>query len=137
MPPVMQQIDIELILMRQLASCLAMPVFIVDPEGNLVFYNEFAEKILGRRYEETGAMPVAEWSTVFRPFEEDDTPVPPDGLPLVIALTQQRPAHKRFWIRGLDGRKRQIEATAFPIIGQRKQLAGGVSIFWEVREPKK
>jgi PAS domain-containing protein len=133
----MQQIDIELILMRQLASCLAMPIFLVDPEGNLVFYNEHAEKILGRRYEETGAMPVSEWSTIFRPFDANEEPLAPESLPLVIALTHMRPAHKRFWIRGLDGRKRHIEVTAIPIIGQRKQLAGGVSIFWEVKEPKK
>ena len=127
----------ELILMRQLASCLAMPVFLVDPSGNLVYYNEQAEKILGRRYEETGPMPQDEWATVFRPFDDNEVPIPPEGLPLVTALTHQKPAHKRFWIRGLDGRKRQIEVTAIPIIGQRKQLAGGVSIFWEVKEPKK
>lgn len=133
----MPQIDIELILTRQLASCLAMPVFLVDPVGNLVYYNEHAEKILGRRFEETGPMPVSEWSTVFRPLEEDETPIPPEGLPLVIALSQQRPSHKRFWIRGLDGRKRQIELTALPIIGQRSQLAGAASIFWEVKDPRK
>ena len=133
----MPQFDIELILMRQLASCLAMPVFLVNPTGDLVFYNEHAEKILGRRFEETGPMPVSEWATAFRPFEEDDTPIPPEGLPLVIALSQNKPSHKRFWIRGLDGRKRQIEVTALPIIGQQRQLAGAVSIFWEVKEPKK
>jgi PAS domain-containing protein len=132
----MQQIDLELILMRQLASCLATPIFLVDPDGNLVFYNEPAEKILGRRYEETGEMPLSEWSTAFRPFDEHEETLPPERLPLVVALTQQKPAHKRFWIRGLDGRKRQIEVTAFPLIGQRRQLAGAVSIFWEVKRTK-
>jgi PAS domain-containing protein len=46
----MPQLEIEMILMRQLASYLAMPIFIVDPVGNLVFYNEPAESILGRRF---------------------------------------------------------------------------------------
>lgn len=133
----MPQIDLELILMRQMASCLAMPIFLVDSKGDLVFYNEHAERILGRRFEESGPMSKEEWSTVFQPFEEDETPIPPDSLPLVIALQQHKPAHKRFWIRGLDGRKRQIEVTAIPIIGQQRQLAGAASIFWEVREPKK
>jgi len=31
---------VELILMRQLASYLAMPIFVVDPVGNVLFYNE-------------------------------------------------------------------------------------------------
>ena len=130
----MAQMDIEIILMRQLASSLAMPVFIVDPNGTLVFYNEHAEKTLGMRYEETGPMPVTDWSTIFRPFDENENPIAPDELPLVIALNQQKPAHRRFWIRGLDGRKRQIEVTAIPIIGQSKKLLGGVSFFWEVKK---
>ena len=45
----MSQKAIELILMRQLASSLAMPIFLVDPSGNLVFYNEPAEQLLGSR----------------------------------------------------------------------------------------
>ena len=46
----MAQHAIELILMRQLAGGLATPVFLVDPDGDLLFYNEPAEAILGCRY---------------------------------------------------------------------------------------
>ena len=133
----MAQMDIELILMRQLASCLAMPVFLVDPEGSLVYYNEHAEKILGRRFEESGPMPVLELAALFHTFDEGDNPMESAELPLAIALSQRKPSHKRISIRGLDGRKRQIEVTAIPIIGQQKQLAGAASFFWEIREPKK
>ena len=49
--------EIEVILSRQLADSLSTAVFIVDPEGNLIFYNEPAEDLLGLRYEETGTMP--------------------------------------------------------------------------------
>ena len=66
------QKEIELILARQLASYLAMPIFIVDPLGNLVYYNEPAEGILGHRFEETGEMPVEEWTTIFQPTDEFD-----------------------------------------------------------------
>ena len=128
----MAQIDIELILMRQLASCLATPVFLVDPKGNLVFYNEHAEPILGRRYEETGPMPIDVWSTMFHPIDEEDHELAPSELPLVVALKHHRPAHKEFWIRGLDGVKRQIEVTAFPLIGQSMNLVGAVAMFAEV-----
>ena len=62
----MAQKAVELILMRQLASCLAVPVFLVDPEGTLLYYNEPAERLLGRRYDETGEMPASEWGTMSR-----------------------------------------------------------------------
>ncbi len=124
--------DIEIILMRQLASCLAMPIFLVDPEGNLVFYNEHAERVLGKRFEETGMVPVELWSTMFRPFEEDGTVILPEALPLVRALHERVPCWRRFWIEGLDGVKRKIEVTAFPLISQSSNLVGAVSLLREV-----
>ena len=129
----MPQKDLELILMRQLASCLATPVFLVDPHGNLVYYNEHAEAILGRRFEETGSMPVGMWSTMFTPKDSRGRTIAPDSLPLVIALRKKIPAQKRFWITGLDGVKRQVEATAFPLIGQTKRLVGAVTMIQEVK----
>lgn len=129
--------DIELILTRQLASCLAMPVFLVDAGGNLVYYNEAAEKILGRRFEESSPMQVQELAALFHTIDEAGNPIAATDLPLATALSQQRPAHKRITIRGLDGRKRQIEVTAIPIIGQQKQVAGAAALFWEIKEPKK
>jgi hypothetical protein len=39
------------------------------------------------------------------------------------------------WIRGLDGVARQIEVTAFPLIGQGGHRLGGVAIFWEAQGP--
>jgi PAS domain-containing protein len=126
-----QQKDIEVILMRQLASYLAMPIFLVDPAGNLLFYNEPAEVLLGRRYEETGEMPVAEWSLIFEPTTEDGAPLPSDDLPLVIALRKHQAAHRAFRIRGLDGIFRSIQLTAFPLQGQGGRLLGAVAILWE------
>ncbi len=128
----MWQKEIEAILARQLASYLAMPIFIVDPQGTLIFYNEPAEKILGRRFEDTGEMPVAEWSTIFKPTDETGAPLAPETLPLVIALKERRPAHRSLRIYGLDGVLRQIEVTAFPLIGQAERYLGAVAIFWEI-----
>ena len=61
-------------------------MFVVDGAGGLVFYNEPAEKLLGRRFEETGPMPAEEWSTVFGPLSDEGEPLPPTDLPLVVAL---------------------------------------------------
>ena len=61
------QRPIELILLRQLASYLDMPIFVVDAEGRLVYYNEPAEPLLGVRFDEVGVMETADWLAAFRP----------------------------------------------------------------------
>ncbi|HZT09986.1 MAG TPA: PAS domain-containing protein [Actinomycetota bacterium] len=127
----MSQKPIELILTRQLASYLAMPVFLVDMDGTLVFYNEPAERILGTRFEETGAMPASEWGTVFVPTDERGAALEPAELPLMVALREGRPAHGTLWIHALDSVPRHIEVTAFPLIGQTHERIGAVAIFWE------
>ena len=130
----MAQKDVEVILMRQLASYLATPIFLVDAAGTLVFYNEPAERLLGRRYDETGEMLLDEWATAFTPTAEDGAPLPADALPLVIALREHRAAHRALWIHGLDGVRRKIGATAFPLEGQGGRHLGAVAIFWEDAE---
>ena len=126
---------IEVVLMRQLSSYLTMPIFLVDPVGNLLFYNESAERLLGHRYNETGEMPFEEWSTIFIPTAEDGSPIPPEDLPLSIALQKYRADHRSFWIRSLDGIFRRIAATAFPLEGEGNRHLGAVAIFWEEENP--
>jgi PAS domain-containing protein len=126
------QKEIEVILARHLASYLAVPIFIVDPEGTLVYYNEPAEAILGRRFDEIGEMVYHEWATVYLPTDENGEPFPTESLPLSIALNQRRPNNARFWIKGLDGVRRRLEVTAFPLIGQHERYLGAVSLFWEL-----
>jgi PAS domain-containing protein len=127
----MSQQEIEVILSRHLAECLAMPIFIVNPDGDLIFYNEPAELILGQSYNETGMMPANEWSTIFQPFDSEGNPLPSEELPLIIALREHHPAHKLFNIHGKDGVIREIEVTAFPLIGQADRFLGALAIFWE------
>jgi PAS domain-containing protein len=123
--------EVEMILMKQIASYLAMPIFVVDATGSLAYYNEPAEALLGRRYDETGEMPLEEWGTIWIPTTESGEPIPPEDLPLSIAVTARRPAHGSFWITGLDGVRRRITVTAFPLVGQSDRDLGSVAIFWE------
>jgi len=125
---------IQIILTRQLAGYLSVPTFLVDPKGTLLFYNEPAEVLLGRRFDETGAMPAAEWSTIFAPADQEGQPIPPDDLPLMIALHEQRPAHEQFFIRGLNGVQRHLEVVAIPILGIQGEFLGAVALFWELSE---
>ena len=127
----MPQYEIEVILTRELAGYLAMAIFVVDPAGSLIFYNEPAEALLGTRFEETGPMEMDDWAHVFDPRDEDGNPLEPESLPLVITLRDVRPTHGRFSIRGLDGTRRQLEVTAIPLIGLGGRLPGAAAIFWE------
>jgi PAS domain-containing protein len=118
--------------MRELAGHLNTPVFVIDLDGALLYYNESAEPILGLRFDETGPMPLAEWSTVFQPSDENGLPLDPSQLPLVIALREQRAAHGRLCIRALDGTLRTLEVTAIPLVGLASDQLGAAAFFWEV-----
>jgi PAS domain-containing protein len=131
----MPQKAVELILMRQLASYLAMPILLFDPAGNLLFYNEPAEALVGRRFDETGEIPLEEWYGLFEMLGDDGSPLPLEARPLVIALQQQQAAHRAFMVRLRDGRRIQVEATAFPLEGQGGRHLGAVAMFWETRQP--
>ena len=130
----MVQREIEVILVRQLASYLAVPIFVVDPDGTMLFYNEPAEELLGRRFEDAGEMPKEVWATVFHQTEEDGTPIAPENLPLVVAMRENRPHTRALTIIGLDGVRRRLIVTAFPLIGQSGRHLGGVAILWAAPE---
>ena len=126
---------VELILMRQLASYLATPVFLVDADGTLVFFNESAEELLGRGFGDLPEMGQHEWLRAFQPHELDGSPLSPGDNPLPAALADGREHHRQVAITAFDGRERRIEVTAFPLIGQARRMAGAVAIFWPSEEP--
>ena len=123
------QRPIELILLRQLASYLDMPIFVVDAAGRLVYYNEPAESLLGVRFDEVGMMETADWLAAFRPGDAAGDVLREDEVPLLVALHERRPVHRELWISGLDGVRRPIGATALPLAGQGGVHLGAVAIF--------
>jgi PAS domain-containing protein len=123
---------IELILLRQCSSYLALPIWLMDHEGRLIFYNEGAEKLLGRRFEETGAIELQELGSLFVTTAEDGSPLASDELPIGVALLHRIPAHRRVRITGFDAVSRLLDVTAFPVIGQGDRWLGAVAMFWEV-----
>ena len=131
----MPQKAIELILMRQLADCLTLPILLFDQGGNLVFYNEPAEALLGHRFDETGEITLEEWYTIFRVTAEDGSPVPLEDRPLIIALNKGRAAHRDYLLQTADGITRRVGLTALPLDGQGTRYLGAAVVFWEAAEP--
>ena len=123
--------ELEIILSRQLADCLSVPIFLTDPIGNLLFYNEPAELILGKKYESTGPMPVEEWSVIFRPQDKSGKELQPADLPLVRTLQTQKPAHGAFYIESLTKERHFLSVTSFPVIGRGDRYLGAIAIFWK------
>jgi PAS domain-containing protein len=123
------QRPLELILARNLMSALSTPAFLVDEGGVLAFYNEAAGMLLGKRFEELGAVGPEEWGSLFGPFGEDGEPIPYDELPLVRAVRDGRPAHADYTIRSTDGSEHSVEVSAFPILTAHGSR-GGIAIFW-------
>ena len=127
------QRHIALILARDLAANLAAAILLVDADGNLVFFNEPAERILGRPFAEA-QMSSAELAKTFKPVDEHGEPIPLQDLPLSQAFRSGIPTHGHLRIEAVDGRTRDLEVVALPLRVQGDELVGGLAMFWERAE---
>ena len=128
-----RQRHIALILAKDLAANLATPMLLVDAEGDLVFFNEPAEAILGRPYAEA-QMSRAELARTFKPVDQAGEPVPIEKLPLSQAIRSGTPNHGHLRIEAVDGRTRDLEVIGIPLFAQMDQPVGGLAVFWERAE---
>ena len=126
------QQPVEMILVRQLAGYLYVPVLVFDTMETVVFYNEPAERILGVRFEETGRIDREEADRLVELSDDPAAGPEEGGRPLDIALRQRRPAHARRWLlRRSDRVRLPVELTVLPIIDQDERLLGAMAMFWE------
>jgi PAS domain-containing protein len=130
----MPQEPLELILTRQWASYLAMPVWVMDSDENLVYCNEMAEALLSLNLDAAGPMPLAQLAQNFQITSLDGVPLEPRAIPIGIALRKRKAAHQALRWCTLDGIWRQGEVTAFPLEGAGGRFLGAVAIFWEIHE---
>jgi PAS domain-containing protein len=129
------QRHLVLIVARELATQLVTPTFITDAEGELVFYNEPAEEILGRTFAEAGALRADEWATLFKIEDLDGSPLPLERMPAGIALLERRPTHGKLRIVALDGHRRTLSVTGIPLFASATEFVGMLALFWEEDEP--
>jgi PAS domain-containing protein len=123
--------ELEIILTRQLADSLSVPILLVDINGTLVFFNEPAEKFLGKKFRETGIMPLNVWSKLFETQDNEGKIIKRTDLPLMSTLAHCQPAQKEFWIINLKKERYYISVTSFPIIGRSNRFVGATAIFWQ------
>jgi PAS domain-containing protein len=124
------QKQLVLILARAFASNLSTPTLLADARGYLVFYNEAAEAVTGRRFSESGEMPLDDWIAAFEPRTTEADPLPADRRPARIALDERRPAHLAYVVTSADGVQREIEVIALPLFAHTDEFVGIIVIFW-------
>ena len=120
---------LELILARNLLSSLSTPGFLVNQPGDIIFFNEAAGALLGRRFEESGAMSAEDWLKAFGPLDAQGEPIPIADQPLTQALRANRAGYARHRVRSLAGVEHEVEVTGVPIIGV-DGFHGAMVFFW-------
>ena len=117
-----------------MASYLTMPIFMMDSDENLVYYNGAGEVLLGRAFVEAEEMNLDDLPDMFQLHAEDGSPLPLDAFPLSIALRQRRPAYLLVKYQALDEVWRSAKVTAVPLESQARRHVGAMCFWWEDRE---
>jgi PAS domain-containing protein len=123
---------IELILLRQLASRLPMPVSIADAHGHLVYANPPAERLLGLDFATIDGYPISRFRELLDPRWPDGSLMEAEEMTLAVALHQRRPQQGKMILHDQDGIGHLVVTNAVPLDGQGGKLLGSMSIFWEV-----
>jgi hypothetical protein len=59
--------------------------------------------------------------------------LPVEQLPGMLAMRDRRPAHAEFYIHGLDGVLREVEATAIPVESAGGHVLGAMVVMTQGR----
>ncbi len=126
--------EVEIILLKQLASCLRIPIALLDPDGAVTYFNEPAEGIFGLRFEETGGLPADEWIGMLQPSDQDHVPLKREERPLATALDRRVPGHRRLKARTGGQSWQELEVTGLPLTAEGDRFLGAMSLFWRPQE---
>jgi PAS domain S-box-containing protein len=122
--------------LQSIFRSLAEGVIVADKDGNFLFFNHIAEKILG-----IGSKAVAsdEWSSVYGCFYPDKiTPYPSEQLPLARALRNEVVNSELIFIKNPERPEGlYIDISARPINDNNGSVQGGTVIFRDITATKR
>jgi PAS domain-containing protein len=124
--------NLILILAREFASKLAVPMLIVDDTDRVVFFNEAAEELLGTTFAEAAQLDYDGWLELMGAEDLDGKPLGIREWPAALAIQAGRAVHTSMILTGHRRRRRTIDSTAFPLLGSAGPM-GAVALFWERR----
>jgi len=120
-----------LIQARNLITNLALPGFLTDRDGGLLFFNDAAAEFLGQGFEEVGPLPRERWARQFGPFDDDGCPLAADNHPFARSLRDGRPVQGRFRLALGSDKPEQVELSAIPMLDP-DHFEGALIVFWPV-----
>lgn len=106
-------------------------MFLMDPGGMLVFYNDAAALLLGKPFAELGEIPSGDFGAALHVRSVDGEQMRRSETPSGIAFFEHRPSHQAITVTTYDGVHRVFEQTAYPLFGATGEMHGVVSVFWE------
>jgi PAS domain-containing protein len=106
-------------------------MFLIDADGLLAYCNDAAELMIGRTLGELGATTAGEFGGMLELSAVDGSPLRRRDTPPGKAFLEREPAHQRLLITALDGTRREVEVTAYPLFGRDEQMHGVLTVFWE------
>jgi hypothetical protein len=130
----MIQKAIEFIILKQVASYLAIPIAIIDIHGNLIYCNECCENHLGFDFIEKGEMTFAEWSSQFLTSDAKGHMVPIDHLPFLSEKHRKKLHHHTLHLKEAHANANHVEAFIVPIINQSDNYIGSI-VYFQMIEP--
>lgn len=110
---------------------MSVPIWITNDTGDLVYFNEPTEELIGVRFDEAGEMPASMLADRFSMCDLDGSPLADHDRPLIMALEKQQPAQRTVRIIDDAGRDKVVSDTALPIIGEGNRHLGAMVILWE------
>jgi PAS domain-containing protein len=122
---------LPLILAREFAANIAVPIFLVDADNTLVYYNDAAAIAFGGPFGQTGELTHGQWTPKFNPTRPDGTPYDRHELPLVVALEERRPSHGVNMVTSPSGERVLVEFSALPLFSGPDDFVGVMVSFWE------
>jgi PAS domain-containing protein len=120
---------VELILARNLVSRITLAALLIDTDGVIVYFNDAAGELIGRRFEEVGPLGRDAWNAEFGPFDEFGAVVPTGDLPVGVALREGLPVTDRVRLKLRDEELVEVEVSALPF-NTVEGLQGALVVFW-------
>lgn len=123
--------SLVLIRAKHLAESVTTPMFLADREGDLVFFNEAAEVMLGKSFNDIGRMTAAEWGKTLNVRSRDGQPFPLEAMPGWLEVQAHRPALGHVLLTTFNGGDIVIALCAVPLFTSQSQFEGAMVMFWE------
>ena len=118
---------------RNVLEAIPVAVYLTDDEGKVIYYNQAAADLAGRRPVVGGD----EWCVTWRLFWPDGSPMPHHQCPMAIAIEERRPLRDQEIIaEHPDGSRVPVLAFPTPLFNDRGRLVGAVNVLMDISDRK-